>query len=251
MPGHGISNSPFLTTRYGGGGAAIQPFGGNYTWWANLNNAVFSDSGGTDYVDSIPLTGIADQFEQPTAARRPKYIHAGLDANHLMRADTTNIKIYKAIDVAVFDGSGTFAFLGLMNNVGAAKTFLVEAEASAAAYNFQIFVDAGNTMNVYTDTDGSQSFGAFAYAEYAVHYFVKNGTTFSYYKNGAFVISRTVNQNMNTPRPLTAFNYKSINAEQGNGALGDIVALTGTALDATAISNDYTNFWKVKYPSLP
>jgi len=233
------------------GSIGPSPFGGVYTWWANINNAVFSDSAGTDYVDSVPLTGISDQFEQPTAARRPLYIHAGLDANHLMRADTTNIKIYKGIDSAVFDGSGTFAFLGLMNNVGAAKTFFTEAEASAANYNFQMFVDGGNAMNVYTDTDGPQSFGAFVYAEYAVHHFVKSGTTFSYYKNGVFVQSRTVNQNMTVAKPLTAFNYKSINAEQGNGDLGDIVALTGTALDATAIGNDYTNFWKVKYPSLP
>lgn len=226
------------------------PFGGVYTWWANLNNAVFS--GSPSYVDSVPLTGIADQFEQPTAARRPLYINAGLDTNHLMRADTTNIKIYKGIDASVFNGgSGTFAFLGLLNNVGFNKTFFTEAEAGAAAYNFQISVDGVAFLNLYTDTDGTQNIGAFTYAEYAVHHFVKSGTTFSYYKNGVFVQSRTVNQNMNTPRPLTAFNYKSINAEQGNGDLGDIVALTGTALDATAIGNDYTNFWKVKYPSLP
>lgn len=228
------------------------PFGGVYTWWANMNNAVFSDSGGTDYVDSVPLTGIADQFEQPTAARRPLYIHAGLDANYLMRADATNIKIYKGIDSAVFNGGGTFAFLGLLNNNGAInKTIFTEVTTGTFLYNFQIAVDGGGNLTVYTDADHTQVFGAFTYAQYAVHHFTLSGTTFSYYKNGVFVQSRTVNQNMTVAKPLTAFNYKDINAEQGFGDMGDIVALTGTALDATAIGNDYTNFWKVKYPSLP
>lgn len=228
------------------------PFGGVYTWWANINDAIFSNSAGTDYVDSVPLTGIADSLEQPTAASRPVYVAAGLDSNDLMRANAANLKIYKGIDASVFNGGdGTFAFLGLINNVGVSKTIFTEATATATAYNFQILVDGGGTLNVYTDTDGAQTLGAFTYATYAVHHFVKSGTTLSYYKNGAFVQSRTVNQNMNTARPLTAFNYKSINAEQGQGDLGDIVALTGTALDATAIGDDYTNFWKVKYPSLP
>lgn len=234
----------------GGGTSYVAPFGGNFTWWADINFANTSESGGIDYIDSVPLTGIADSLEQPTAASRPVYVAAGLDSNDLMRANAANLKIYKGIDASVFNGGdGTFAFLGLINNVGLNKTIFTEA--TATAYNFQISIDGGGTLNLYTDTDGAQNFGAFTYATYAVHHFVKSGTTLSYYKNGAFVQSRTVNQNMNTARPLTAFNYKSINAEQGQGDLGDIVTLTGTALNATEVGDDYTNFWKVKYPSLP
>lgn len=234
------------------GGAPVIPFGGTYTWWANMNNAVFSNSGGVNYVDEVPLTGISDKLVQPTAISRPKYISSGLNGNALMRADASNIKIYKNIDASVFNGKvGTFAFLALINNIGSAKTLFTEATANATAYNFQIVVSSIGNLSIYTDTDALQSLGTFTYAQYAVHHFTLSGTTFSYYKNGVFVQSRTINQNMNTARPLTAFNYKSINAEQGNGDFGDIAVLTGTALDATSIANDYTNFWKVKYPSLP
>jgi hypothetical protein len=239
-------------TRVYGGAPAIAPFGGTYTWWANINDAVFSNSGGIDYVDEVPLTGIADRLVQPTAVDRPKLIASGLDGNAVMRADASGMKIYKEIDASIFNGgSGTFAFMALINNIGSAKTLFTEATANATAYNFQIVVSSINNLSIYTDTDALQSLDTFTYAQYAVHHFTLSGTTFSYYKNGVFVQSRTINQNMNTARPLTAFNYKSINAEQGQGDMGDIAVLTGTALDATAIANDYTNFWKAKYPSLP
>lgn len=231
---------------------AIEPFGGNYTWWANINNAVFSNSGGTEYIDSIPLTGIADQFEQPNAVNRPEFNAGGLDSNATIKTVSNGQKLYKATDASVFNGGGTFAFVGLMNNVGVGKSFFTEATANATAYNFQIIVSGSNSLNLWTDTDGLQSLAAaFTYATFAVHHFTLSGTSFKYYKNGTLISTVTVNQSMTTARALTAFSYKSINAEQWYGEVGDIIALTGTALTAQEIEDDYNNFFKVKYPSLP
>ena len=235
-----------------GFGPGLAPFGGTYTWWANLNDAVFSNSAGTDYVDSVPLTGIADSLTQPTAANRPQYNATGLDSNVTMEATIADQKIYKGIDASVFNGGGTFAFVGLMNNIGGAKTFFTEATPTATFYNFQLIVSATNNLAIYTDADAPAiTLDAFTYATFSVHHFTLSGTTFKYYKNGVLVSTIAITQPMTTARALTAFNYKSINAEQGYGELGDIVALTGTALNGTEIADDYTNFWKVKYPSLP
>jgi len=229
------------------------PFGGTYTWWANINDAVFSNSGGIDYVDEVPLTGIADRLVQPTAVDRPKLIASGLDGNAVMRADASGMKIYKEIDASIFNGgSGTFAFMALINNVGSAKTIFTEVASNLTAWNFQIGINSSNNIFIYTDFDApSKTISAFTYAQFAVHHFVLSSGTLSYYKNGSFSTSISIGQNMNTARPLTVFNFKDLNIEQGQGDMGDIAVLTGTSLDATAIANDYTNFWKAKYPSLP
>jgi hypothetical protein len=231
------------------GGAPLSPFAGVYTWWANMNNATFSNSGGVDYVDTIPLTGISDSFVQPTAAQRPRYIASGLNGNATMQATISNQKIYKATDASVFNGGGTFAFVHY--NTGG-NTYFTEATATASAYNFQILVAAGD-IRFYTPIDGNQilTLASPIYNTWCVHHFAISGTTLKYYQNGGLVATITVTQNMSNARPLTAYNYKSINAEQGLGQFGDIVAFTGTALNGTQVANDYTNFWKVKYPSLP
>lgn len=246
----GVSGKYFKLTA--GGVTPIFPFGGTYTWWANINQASHSDSGGTEYIDSIPLTGIADQFEQPNAVNRPEFNAGGLDSNATIKTVSNGQKLYKATDASVFNGGGTFAFVGLMNNVGGTKTFFTEATATATAYNFQLSVTSGSNLGIYTDADApSIILDAFTYATFAVHHFTLNGTDFKYYKNGTLINTVTINQNMSTARALTAFNYKSIDAEQGYGELGDIVALTGTALTDSEVLADYNNFWKVKYPSLP
>jgi hypothetical protein len=231
------------------GGAPLSPFAGVYTWWANMNNATFSNSGGVDYVDTIPLTGISDSFVQPTAAQRPRYIASGLNGNATMQATISNQKIYKATDASVFNGGGTFAFVHY--NTGG-LTYFTEATATATLYNFQFFVGSG-FIQFYTSTDGGQILISATpiLNTWCVHHITISGTTLKYYQNGVLKSTKTVNQNMSTARPLTAYNYKSINAEQGLGQFGDIVALTGTGLNDTQVASDYTNFWKVKYPSLP
>lgn len=236
---------------------APEPFAGNYTWWADINDALHSNSGGTEYIDSVPLIGIVDSLTQPTAINRPEFVAAGLDGNATMRATSTTALqqqvIYKGIDAAAFNGStGTFAFLARMEAGGAvARTFFTEAAANASAYNFQIFRSSSNMLMLYTPTDGNQDLGAFTNGTWAVHHFTLAATSFKYYRNGALIATKTVNQAMSTPRPLTAFGYKALDAERGIGSIGDIVVKEGVALDGTAVLNDYNNFWKPKYPSLP
>jgi hypothetical protein len=240
-------------TRVYGGAPAIAPFGGTYTWWANINDAVFSNSGGINYVDEVPLTGISDRLVQPTAINRPEYNATGLDGNVTMKTTQTAAGqqqvIYKEIDTSVFNGgSGTLAWVGKLNS---GFTFFTECDAGAGDWNFQVY-SFNNALRLFSQGDGAQIIDAsFTLGQFDVHHITLESTSLKHYNNGVLTSTITVTRNQNTAKPLTVFGYKALDAERGLGEMGDIAVLTGTALNATAIANDYTNFWKAKYPSLP
>ena len=232
-----------LTPMKGAPAPPPVPFGGVFTWWADMNTATYSNSGGTDYIDTVPLIGVVDQLEPPAASQRPIYNPSGLDGNVTMSTPfiAVNWKLYKATPSAIFaGGAGTLAFVQLFSGG------ITRALEFGSGYNYQIY-----STGIYTPTNGAVFLNMGNSTNFHVHHFCWNGTTLNYYRDGVLQNSVLLTIGGNNANSFCVNNYRQLNAEQGYGETGDIVALTGTALNGTQVADDYNNFWKVKYPSLP
>ena len=229
------------------------PYEGSFDWWLKPSNSVVS--GG--FIDTIPLespTGLTTEtFRQSSAAFRPFYIPSYLDGNPSIFNPGTNLRLNKTTSSAVFGGnplapttSGTLEFLA---NLSAGITFFVEI--TGGAYNWQAYTAASGTRFRFFTNFGILETG-FAYNSNIVHTITCNSFRFRYYVNGTLVATflPPAEANLTTPRPLGLLGYPSSLSEQGIGHILDAVRCEDVKTP-TQIANNYTNFWKVKYPSLP
>lgn len=231
------------------------PYNGDYLWWLNANNAIYSTSSGIDYIDEIPLSKQTQKFQQTTAIDRPE-LSRQID-NQLV-IDTSNVmvpaKMYlekSNTDKLFPSATGTFSFLIFCSgSSGTGQSIFLNSAGNGSYYNMQFSINTGGNLLCYTSTDFSQTLDTNTFfGSWSVVHFALIGTQMDYYRNGVYKNTFTINENFANSYPMIIGNYSLINAEQYVGYLNDFVS-SGTYKNSTEISDNY-NWYKNKYPSLP